>query len=55
MNRAISRLTDHVIICGWGRVGRASAPYLTGTGQRFVVIDRDPARLAGLPIPHRGR
>jgi voltage-gated potassium channel len=51
MNRAIGRLTGHVIICGWGRVGRASAQYLTGTGQRFVVIDRDAARLEGLPYP----
>ena len=29
MNRKIGRLTGHVIICGWGRVGRASAQYLT--------------------------
>jgi voltage-gated potassium channel len=51
MDRAIGRLTGHVIICGWGRVGRASAQYLTGTGERFVVIDRDAARLDGLPYP----
>jgi voltage-gated potassium channel len=51
MDREIGRLTGHVIICGWGRVGRASAQYLIGTGQRFVVIDRDGARLEGLPYP----
>jgi voltage-gated potassium channel len=51
MNREIGRLTGHVIICGWGRVGRASAQYLTATGERFVVIDRDAARLEGLPYP----
>jgi voltage-gated potassium channel len=51
MDRAIDRLTGHVIICGWGRVGRASAQYLTATGERFVVIDRDAARLDGLPYP----
>jgi voltage-gated potassium channel len=29
MDREIGRLTGHVIICGWGRVGRASSQYLT--------------------------
>jgi len=48
MDREISRMTGHVIICGWGRVGRASAQYLTATGQQIVVIDRDPARIQGL-------
>jgi voltage-gated potassium channel len=51
MDREIGRLTGHVIICGWGRVGWASAQYLTATGERFVVIDRDAARLEGLPYP----
>ena len=45
MDRIIGRMRGHVIICGWGRVGRASAQYLTSTGQAVVVIDRDPARL----------
>src|SRR6476619_7455275 len=51
MDREIGRLTGHVIICGWGRVGWASAQYLTATGERFVVIDRDAARLEGLQYP----
>src|SRR6478672_5753819 len=45
MDRTISRMRGHVIICGWGRVGQASAQYLTSTGQAVVIIDRDPARL----------
>ncbi len=48
MEREIERMTDHVIICGWGRVGRASAEYLTATGREVVVIDRDPLRLEGI-------
>jgi voltage-gated potassium channel len=48
MDRDISRMTDHFIICGWGRVGRASAHYLTATGQQIVVIDRNPNRLERL-------
>jgi voltage-gated potassium channel len=51
MDRAIGRLTGHVIICGLGRVGRPSAQFLTGTSERFVVIDRDAARLDRLPYP----
>ena len=47
MDRNIGKLRGHVIICGWGRVGRASAQYLTSTGQAIVIIDRDPARLEG--------
>ena len=48
MDRTIGRMRGHVIICGWGRVGQASAQYLTSTGQAVVIIDRDPARLEGI-------
>jgi voltage-gated potassium channel len=48
MTREISKMTDHVVICGWGRVGRASAEYLRTTGHSIVVVDRDPARLEGI-------
>lgn len=48
MTREISKMTDHVVICGWGRVGRASAEYLRTTGHAIVVVDRDPARLEGI-------
>ena len=50
MDREIARMTGHVIICGWGRVGRACAQYLTATGQKTVVVDRDAARLEGLDL-----
>jgi voltage-gated potassium channel len=49
MYREIDRMSGHVIICGWGRVGRASARYLSASGRQIVVIDRDPIRLAGIP------
>lgn len=52
MTREIARLTDHVIICGFGRVGRACATYLHATGRTFVVVDRDAERLAGSEYPH---
>lgn len=33
MDRGIGRMTGHVVICGWGRVGREVARYLTNAGQ----------------------
>ena len=51
MERQIGRMTGHFIICGWGRVGRASVLYLDALGKQVVVVDRDPARLQGLDYP----
>jgi voltage-gated potassium channel len=51
MDREIGRMSGHVIICGWGRVGRASAQYLGALGRHIVVIDRDPVRLEGIQHP----
>lgn len=51
MERDIRGMTDHVIICGWGRVGRAIAEYLSQFSTKFVVIDRDPDRTAQVPHP----
>jgi voltage-gated potassium channel len=52
MDRAIARMHDHVIICGWGRVGRAVAAHLVTTGQRLVVVDRDATRIESVRFPH---
>jgi voltage-gated potassium channel len=51
MERKIDRMQHHVIICGWGRVGRASAEYLHATGCQVVVVDRDPVRVEGVQYP----
>jgi voltage-gated potassium channel len=37
--RAIERLHDHFIICGYGRVGRRVAQEFGANGVRFVVLD----------------
>jgi voltage-gated potassium channel len=37
--RAIDRLRDHTIICGYGRVGRRAAEEFRAAGQPFVVLD----------------
>ncbi len=44
--RAIDALHDHVVICGFGRLGRAVAEQLAASGAAFVVIDPDPAAQA---------
>src|SRR5688572_16438239 len=42
MQRKISQLKDHYLICGFGRVGRQVAKDLKGAGVPFVVIDDNP-------------
>jgi CPA2 family monovalent cation:H+ antiporter-2 len=48
-------LTDHVVIAGYGRVGRAVGAQLKESGADFIAVDLDPhriieARAAGLPV-----
>ncbi len=52
MDQRISSLSGHIIICGYGRVGRASAAHLQATGHEVVVIDSDPEHLLGVDLPH---
>jgi voltage-gated potassium channel len=40
--RMIDSLSDHFIICGYGRVGRQVARDLRAAGVKYVVIDPDP-------------
>ncbi|GIV96489.1 MAG: hypothetical protein KatS3mg057_1146 [Herpetosiphonaceae bacterium] len=48
LKEEIRKLRDHVIICGYGRVGQEVVRELRRTGCPFVVVDRDPQRIAGL-------
>ena len=48
MQRAIEELTGHVIICGFGRVGRHLARSLDEEGMDYVVVEEDPAKLEEL-------
>ncbi|MFC0448848.1 potassium channel family protein [Rhodococcus jostii] len=51
MDHHIKHMSGHVIVCGWGRVGRASAHYLSSVGRPVVVVDSDLERLRGLDCP----
>src|SRR5277367_341468 len=37
----ISKLEEHVIVCGFGRMGRGAADELRQAGVPFVVVDND--------------
>ena len=52
MAREISDMSQHVIVCGWGRVGKTVADYAKGYGMSVVVIDSDPLRTADTDLPH---
>jgi voltage-gated potassium channel len=41
----ISKLEGHVIVCGFGRVGRGAADELTKAGVPFVVVDHNEDRV----------
>jgi voltage-gated potassium channel len=43
--RMLDTITDHFVICGYGRIGRMVAAQLQQQKVPFVVIERDPARL----------
>lgn len=45
MDRGISNLRDHTIVCGFGRVGRHLAATLERDGSPFVVVDNDEEKL----------
>lgn len=51
MQRQISALQGHLIICGYGRVGRAVARRAAGLGGDIVVIDSEADALADCPHP----
>lgn len=52
MDRRTAELEGHVVICGYGRVGRSAATQLVATGHEVVVVDNDEGRLANVAVPH---
>jgi voltage-gated potassium channel len=55
MQRSIDQLSQHVVLCGYGRFGRAVSEELARKGVALVVIDSNPGlddelREAGLPF-----
>ena len=49
MEQSIAAKRGHVIICGWGRVGRAIAADVDAAKREFVIIESDADRVMGEP------
>jgi voltage-gated potassium channel len=43
--RMIKNLSDHYVICGYGRIGSIVAAEFTRQNTPYVIVDRDPARV----------
>lgn len=48
MNRAISHLSNHYIVCGWGNTGYYAVEELHRTRRPYVVVENNPARIKEL-------
>jgi voltage-gated potassium channel len=46
MERQAANLHDHLVLCGWGRVGRAIARHVGTSATEVVVVDSSAERLA---------
>jgi voltage-gated potassium channel len=52
MEQQIASLHDHVILCGWGRVGRSIARNLQAHQSEVVVVDSSAERIATVDGPY---
>ena len=52
MEKRIADLKQHVIVCGYGRVGQYVCDEFSRRGLPFVLIERDADRLAELTMPN---
>lgn len=48
MHKKIQQLNRHIIICGFGRVGEATAEHFSSAGQDFVIIESAPEQIKQL-------
>ncbi|MBU1678309.1 MAG: potassium channel family protein, partial [Bacteroidetes bacterium] len=48
MERKLESLTDHYIVCGYGRMGRAICEGLVENELPFVVVENDPSKIERL-------
>ncbi len=52
MDDQLASLTGHLVVCGFGRMGRIVCAELERQGKRFVVVDESAAALADFPLRH---
>jgi voltage-gated potassium channel len=51
MERNLAQMNDHVIVCGYGRMGRYVCRDFSRQGLSFVIVDRSTDLLAGFDLP----
>ncbi len=52
MEHTLSELKDHVIVCGFGRMGRFVCAEFSASGQPFVAVDKAASVLEGFQMAH---
>ena len=52
MERLLDEMRDHVIVCGYGRMGRLVCEEFSAMARPFVVVDRRTDLLDGFAMPH---
>lgn len=50
MDKVLAKMNNHVIICGYGRIGEAICRDLTSMGVPCVILDRDEDRSRGAGV-----
>ena len=53
MQRGIDRMKGHVVLCGYGQVGRAIEEELLKAGEAVVAVDRQEPKYKRFPEGHR--
>jgi voltage-gated potassium channel len=52
MESQLAQLNAHLVVCGFGRMGRLVCEEFSAAGLPYVVIDRDPRVLQDFSMPH---
>ncbi len=52
MKRTLAQLKDHIIVCGYGRMGRLVCREFARLGKPFVVIDSSAEEVKDFDLPH---
>lgn len=52
MQRSLAGLKNHLVVCGYGRMGRLVCRDFSSRGLPFVLIDRSEELLRGFDLPH---
>jgi voltage-gated potassium channel len=52
MEHMLAGMRDHVIVCGYGRMGHLVCAEFSALGHPFVILDRRAELLEGFSLPH---